>query len=170
MSDDRLVARLLEPAQQHDRHEVADVKARRGRVEADVAGDDLPLRQRVERRGIGHLMDVAALVEQAEEGGAVGRHCCRLPKASPPRKRGPAVGRRRSGNSRFRGMTIGGAMQLNLLPHPTTPPAPPEFKVWANVDYAGALGASATLNIWFGIGAAGITLRHSRGRRTRSGG
>jgi hypothetical protein len=41
---------------------------------------------------------------------------------------------------------------LNLVPHPTaTPPEP--FKLWAQVDYAGAFGASATCNIWFGIAA-----------------
>ncbi len=44
-------------------------------------------------------------------------------------------------------------MQLNLIPHPSTPPADPPFKLWANVDYAGAFGATATVNIWFGIGA-----------------
>jgi hypothetical protein len=44
-------------------------------------------------------------------------------------------------------------MQLNLIPHPSTPPADPAFKLWANVDYAGAFGATATVNIWFGIGA-----------------
>ena len=44
-------------------------------------------------------------------------------------------------------------MQFNLMPHRSTPPASPEFKVWANVDYAGAFGAAATLNIWFGVGA-----------------
>jgi len=27
------------------------------------------------------------------------------------------------------------------------------MKVWATVDHAGALGATATTNIWFGIGA-----------------
>ena len=43
-------------------------------------------------------------------------------------------------------------MQFNLVPHHSTPPASPEFKVWANVDYAGVLGATATVNIWFGIG------------------
>ena len=64
---DRLVARLLQPAQQHDLDEVADVEARRGRVEADIGGDDLLLRQRIERRGVGHLVDVAALVEQLEK-------------------------------------------------------------------------------------------------------
>lgn len=44
-------------------------------------------------------------------------------------------------------------MQLDLVPHPATPPAEPAFKLWANVDYAGAFGATGTLNIWFGIGA-----------------
>ena len=70
---DRLVPGLLQPAQHHDLHQAADVQARRGRVEADVGGDDLLLRQRIERRGVGRLVDVAALVEQAEEGGSVGR-------------------------------------------------------------------------------------------------
>jgi hypothetical protein len=44
-------------------------------------------------------------------------------------------------------------MQFNLIPHPSTSPAEPVFKVWANVDHAGALGAVATTNIWFGVGA-----------------
>ncbi|HVM23546.1 MAG TPA: DOMON-like domain-containing protein [Sphingomicrobium sp.] len=44
-------------------------------------------------------------------------------------------------------------MQFNLEPHPATPPAEPPFKVWASVDHAGAFGATATTNIWFGIGA-----------------
>ena len=44
-------------------------------------------------------------------------------------------------------------MQLNLVPHPATPPSGPEFKVWVNVDHAGSLGATASTNIWFGIGA-----------------
>ena len=41
-------------------------------------------------------------------------------------------------------------MQFDLAPHPATPPSEP-FSLWANVDYAGAFGASATCNIWFGI-------------------
>lgn len=44
-------------------------------------------------------------------------------------------------------------MQLDLVPHPESPPGKPPFKVWANVDYAGAFGATASLNIWFGVGA-----------------
>ncbi len=44
-------------------------------------------------------------------------------------------------------------MQLNLAPHPATPPSDPPFKVWVNVEHAGALGVVASTNIWFGIGA-----------------
>ena len=47
---DRLVPGLLQAAQQHDLHQVADVERGRGRVEADIAGHDLPLRQGVEAR------------------------------------------------------------------------------------------------------------------------
>lgn len=43
-------------------------------------------------------------------------------------------------------------MQLNLIPHPSTPPTQPS-KLWASVDYAAAFGATGTLNIWFGVGA-----------------
>src|SRR6476469_8073605 len=65
---------------------------------------------------------------------------------------GPAAFRN-TRDSRFRGNDDSGAMQFNFAAHPATPPAAPQFKVWANVDYAGALGAAATVNIWFGIGA-----------------
>jgi hypothetical protein len=44
-------------------------------------------------------------------------------------------------------------MQFNLVPHPSTPPADPAFKVWATVDHASSLGAVATTNIWFGVSA-----------------
>ena len=44
-------------------------------------------------------------------------------------------------------------MQLNLSPHPLTPPSNSSFKVWATVDHAHSLGAVATTNIWFGVGA-----------------
>ena len=76
--DDRLVPRLLHPAQDHDLDEASDMEARRGRVEADVAGHDLPLRQGVQPGGVGQLVDVAALVEQLEEGGTVLGHSRRL--------------------------------------------------------------------------------------------
>lgn len=44
-------------------------------------------------------------------------------------------------------------MQLNLIAHAAAQPSDPGFKVWANIDHAGALGVVATTNIWFGIGA-----------------
>jgi hypothetical protein len=44
-------------------------------------------------------------------------------------------------------------VHLPLTPHPATPPAGSPFKVWANVDHAASLGAVATTNIWFGVGA-----------------
>lgn len=44
-------------------------------------------------------------------------------------------------------------MQLTLFPHPKTPPSGAPFKVWASVDHVSALGAVATTNIWFGVGA-----------------
>ena len=43
-------------------------------------------------------------------------------------------------------------MQFDLLPHPATPPAEP-FRLWVQVEYAGAFGTSATCNIWFGVDA-----------------
>jgi hypothetical protein len=44
-------------------------------------------------------------------------------------------------------------MQFNLVPHASTPPSSPEYKVWVTVDYAASFGAVATANIWFGVGA-----------------
>ena len=46
-----------------------------------------------------------------------------------------------------------GLMQFDLVSHPCTPSAAPSFKVWATVDHAASLGAVATTNIWFGVGA-----------------
>src|ERR671912_1108430 len=54
------------------------MQARSSRIEADVGGDRLLLRERVERGGVGHLVDVAALVEQAQKRGTIGRHVTRL--------------------------------------------------------------------------------------------
>jgi len=44
-------------------------------------------------------------------------------------------------------------MQFNLVPHPATPPGQPTFNVWAKIEHASALGAVASTNIWFGVGA-----------------
>jgi len=43
-------------------------------------------------------------------------------------------------------------MQFNLVPHPATPPSEP-LKVWVSVDHANSLGATASTNLWFGVGA-----------------
>jgi hypothetical protein len=43
-------------------------------------------------------------------------------------------------------------MQFDLVPHPATPPSAP-LKIWATVDHVASLGAVATTNIWFGVGA-----------------
>jgi hypothetical protein len=44
-------------------------------------------------------------------------------------------------------------VQFNLVPHPANPPTDPPFKVWVNVEHSAAFSATATTNIWFGIGA-----------------
>ena len=55
-------------------------------------------------------------------------------------------------------------MQLNLVPHPSTPATDPHLKLWATVDHASALGSVASTNIWFGIGApmGKFVIRESR--------
>jgi hypothetical protein len=59
-------------------------------------------------------------------------------------------------------------MQLNLVPHPATPPAEPQFKLWASVDHAASFGAVATTNIWFGIGAPADRFVLPSGEPTRA--
>jgi hypothetical protein len=54
----------------------------------------------------------------------------------------------------FAEIAILGTMQLNLIPHPSALPSGSEFKVWANIEHAASLGAVASTNIWFGVGAA----------------
>jgi len=44
-------------------------------------------------------------------------------------------------------------VQFNLVPHPATPPADHPFKLWVNVEHSAAFSATATINMWFGIGA-----------------
>ena len=44
-------------------------------------------------------------------------------------------------------------MQLSLVPHPAAMPGNLGFKLWATVDHVSSLGATATTNIWFGVGA-----------------
>jgi hypothetical protein len=44
-------------------------------------------------------------------------------------------------------------VQFNLVPHPAAAPADPPFKLWVNVEHSAAFSATATINMWFGIGA-----------------
>jgi hypothetical protein len=77
---------VLEAAQHHDLDEAADVKARRGRVEPDIAGHHLLGGHGIEAARVGHLVDVAPLVEQAQKIGCVGAH------GAPPYQREAATG------------------------------------------------------------------------------
>ena len=69
---------LLHPPQHHDLHQAADMERGGGRIETDIARYDLLLRQRVETRRIGDVMDIAARVEQAQEVGLIVAHGARL--------------------------------------------------------------------------------------------
>ena len=70
----RLVARLLQPPEHHDLDQAADMQRGRGCVEADIARDDLRRGELVEAFGVGKLVDVAALIENAQEIGIVVGH------------------------------------------------------------------------------------------------
>ena len=61
------MAGLLQPVQEHDRQQRADMQRWRGAVETDIAGDRRLPRQRVERLGLRDLMDEAAVGENVEE-------------------------------------------------------------------------------------------------------
>ena len=68
--DDRAVAGLLHPAQHHHRDQRSDMQAVGGRVVADIGGDDALGGLGVEPFQIGALVDVTALLKDAEEVGA----------------------------------------------------------------------------------------------------
>src|SRR5207253_10798144 len=53
---DRLVSRLLQAAQRHDLRQIADVQARRGAVETDVADNLLIAQALVERGSVGAIV------------------------------------------------------------------------------------------------------------------
>jgi hypothetical protein len=44
-------------------------------------------------------------------------------------------------------------VQLNLVPHPASPPSSPPFNVWVSFDHVAKLGPVATTNLWFGVSA-----------------
>src|SRR3546814_4921405 len=66
--------RLLEPPQQHDLDQAADMQAGRGRVEPDIAGHDLLRGKGIEPVRVGRLVDIAPLVEQAQQVGFITGH------------------------------------------------------------------------------------------------
>ena len=68
----RVLAGLLQPAQHHDLDEVADVQARRRRVEADIGGDRAGRTGLVQLHRMGDLMDVAPRLHGLEEVGLEG--------------------------------------------------------------------------------------------------
>ena len=77
--DHWLMPCLLQSAQQHDRHEIADMKRWRGRVEADIGWHNLFRCQCVKRRGIRCLVNVATCIKQAEEIGSISSHNASAP-------------------------------------------------------------------------------------------
>ena len=66
---DRPVPGLLQLAQHHDPEQIADMEARRGAVEADIAGDRPGFGKRIEARFVGHLMQIAAGLDLVQEFG-----------------------------------------------------------------------------------------------------
>ena len=75
---DRLVACLLQLAQHHDRHQMADMERGRGGIEADIARHHLFRGEGVEPLGIGQLVDIAARFQKAQEIGLIVAHGARL--------------------------------------------------------------------------------------------
>ena len=65
---------LLQATKHHDLDEAADVQTGRRRIKPDIAGNDLRLRERIKTRRIGHLVDIAARIEQAEQIGFIVGH------------------------------------------------------------------------------------------------
>ena len=81
---DRLVAEALEPAQHHDRDQIADMKRAGGDVVADV-GDRGPLREtRVEALRVRALVQEAAVGDLAQEVRAESGHDHRVRQVAGP--------------------------------------------------------------------------------------
>src|SRR5205807_8045513 len=72
------MAARLQPAQHHDRQQIADVEAGRGSIEPDIGGDRPGRRLGIEPLGVRNLMDESSVRENAQEIGLVGAHACRL--------------------------------------------------------------------------------------------
>ena len=72
--DNRLVAGLLQPAQQHDLQQAADMQAVRGAVETDIGRHDPVGGPVVQRCRIGALVDIPAVVQDIHEIGFEAGH------------------------------------------------------------------------------------------------
>ena len=86
-----LAARALEPGQQHDRYEIADMQRGRRAVKADVGRKAALSRLRVEPRKIGALMHKAARNQRGEKfgfGSEIVGHERLLPARRQGRKQG----------------------------------------------------------------------------------
>jgi hypothetical protein len=71
----------LEPLEQDDRDEVADVEARRRGIEARIHRDDLAREQRRESFAIGDVGQESSLMQVVEQ-----RHRTKVPRSPPRRK------------------------------------------------------------------------------------
>ena len=87
---DRLVAGLLQPAQDHDRDEMADMQRIGGAVVADIRGQFAGGGLAVERFGVGALVHESAFLENAHEVGFELGH----DRLDEPRRRVRAAGSR----------------------------------------------------------------------------
>src|SRR5258707_7074976 len=63
----RLVAGLLQPIEAHDLHHRADMQRGRSAVEADVANELAPGRERIQRVRVRNLMNKAAFLQHIEK-------------------------------------------------------------------------------------------------------
>ena len=77
--NDGSMAGPLQAPQQHDLYEAADVQAVGRRIEADVGGNHAGLRACVEARGIGDLVDEAALGQTTQKIGLEWTHHLKNP-------------------------------------------------------------------------------------------
>ena len=64
-----LLPGLLEPAQRHDLHQVADMETWSRAIEADIGGDAALLDERIEAFEVRALMQLAARRDEAEKFG-----------------------------------------------------------------------------------------------------
>ncbi len=77
---DGTMACLLQAAQQHDLHQVADVQAVGRGIKADIGRDHTGLSTRVQGRGVRDLVNETTLAQGAQEVGLEWTHCLKNPR------------------------------------------------------------------------------------------